>query len=240
MMDIAGYYAPTGDEVRLEPTGRGVVFPGSLPTSTAAGDVGRSRELYIENPGPARESARLSVGFRSQRVVRTSSVVDFGRTIDVVWSHPGSPNRGIEVTNALPIDLENVTVILPNGFGYHAGPVAAGASVSLTAPTSVGLPGNEYLNDVSGLGKDPSRAEVLSLFSFLTHAASATQRSGHSSRLMPQSLAILQKYGIDRSPALDARHALLLATALDAPVPIPNADRAGNRFVLIRKEVPVR
>lgn len=241
VIDMAGFYAPTGDDVEIEPEGAGVVFPGSLPTTSEAGDVGRSRELFIESHGPAREAGLLSIGFRSQRVVRITSLKETGRSIDVAWIEPGLPNRGVRVTNTLANDLEDAYVLLPNRWMLRVGPVAAGATVECTTPSTKSLPGSDFASNVSSVDKNPTRDSVLSLFTFLSHATQSSASKGNPfERLSAQELVILQKTGIDRSQALDSGSALLIAYSAEAPVPLPQDDRPGNRFVLIRKEIPIR
>lgn len=239
VIDVAGYYSPTGADRRIAFSLPSFIGAGTLPGGVVSGSVGQTISLSVGGNDPLHPDASLSVAFRSQRTVRTTLAGPAGRSIEV---RPAGD--GFEVTNGLPVDLDAAWILTPDGRSHTVGAVPSGGSATSAAPNR-DQPGSAMATPNVGLGSDVTPDMVRALLAFLSQARRISPRPAADptfvfQRLGPEQMTVHLKSGIDQSEVLDRGDALLVAYASASPVPVPGQEEDGATHTVIRKEVRLK
>ena len=245
-IDIAGFYSPRGADQPLSYSSPAVLLDGSFPGLGFGGDVGSSLPVTVGPGDPLHPDAVVQLPFRSQRVVRGHSVGTLGPTIEVEWVWKGA-RPAVRVTNGLAVDLDEVLVYTDSTHAFVLGPVASGRKSKdgeLYEVCELRARPPIYDNNwgggmLWGGNKDVSREEMRRILEAVS-LGSFTSDMGGTHDANEDESAVIHKLGLARDGAFRRDHALVVAFASAAPVPLPGSGIEGDTHVVIRKEVPNR
>lgn len=245
VQDLVGYYSPRGADRHLTYTLPTVLAGAALPGGGTR-EVGSPQALVVAGADPLGPDLLLQVAFRSQRVVRTVMAGTTGRTIETEWlpGEDGGRPR-LRIVNGLPVVLDRVDVLAPDGRGvWRFRDVAPGAEAvaphsfdSATALGSRWAAANAFQSFT-----DTGDGAVAEFLGFLSRASSygfdgRVPQEGSAQPIGLDRQVLLARTGIARGDALHEGRALLLASATEAPLPLPASDDAGSTHALIRMEL---
>lgn len=227
--DLVGFFAPTGGMREMSFPLPGAVLGSNLPGLQASGRVGAALPVVVRGNDPLAPKAELEVAFRSQRVVHTELCGTAGRTITAA----PSGDDGVEVTNALPVDLTECWVFFPDGEVVHVGKVPSGSAVIGSGRSAT-----------SGLGWEHETAALDDYRDELAdHAAGETRRflahlvaSALTATEPPAGQRALRRAGIVCELPRVGR-ALVVAVAERPPIALPGWDGRGRQHVVLTKEI---
>jgi hypothetical protein len=242
LFDMAGYYAPRGSRLLLEPEGDTVHVSDLADPASYEGSGGLRRDpVELRFPSVARATGEIVIPFRSLRTTR--SVVTRDRTVPIDVAFSGSE---VTVRNGLDFPLRDVTLYVGRrvlaGTGLSPGFMEIGDLDPGEEATVALRPRRGHYANVESLSTDggeaPSRARLAGIAKSLLPVTWASLVREAPDGEWTAHFRTLVKIGLDRSPALRRGGSLLAAwTDERDPFGLSDGDADGFSLTLIRKVV---